>query len=298
MNPSNPTIQNTILLTFDIEDWFQVENLRPWFPPSTWDNQELRVEKNTHKILDLLDSIELLNTSKSKEPTHPKATFFVLGWLAQRLPKLVREIQNRGHEIASHGFNHLMCNQMNTSEFKEDLSRSKQILEDITGEEVTGYRAPNFSINDLSIQLIQNCGFKYDSSYNDFSKHGRYGYISINGQNNSKTKCYIANNFVELKITNLKIANQTIPWGGGGYFRLFPPLVFNSGVKKIIEKNHTYMFYLHPWEIDPKQPRIKTKSTQTWRHYLNLKKTQTRLYDFITTFNSCNFPTCNQYITQ
>ena len=197
MNPKKPTNHSTILLTFDIEDYFQVENLRPWYPPETWDNQELRVEKNTHKILNLLDSIELKNPikpNKPKElnkPANPKATFFILGWLAQRLPNLVHEIQNRGHEIASHGFNHLMCNQMNTRELQKDLIRSKQILEDITGEEVTGYRAPNFSITDQSLKLIQNCGYKYDSSYNDFSKHGRYGYISINGQSNANTIFYI-----------------------------------------------------------------------------------------------------------
>jgi polysaccharide deacetylase family protein (PEP-CTERM system associated) len=283
-----------MLLTFDIEDWFQVENLRPWFPPTVWDNQQLRVEKNTCKLLDLLDSITLpYNLAK------PKGTFFILGWIAQRLSGLVREIQIRGHEVASHGYNHLMCTHLDPKDLKEDLIKSKGTIEGITGVEVRGYRAPNFSISDTALKLIQDSGYKYDSSYNNYSKHKRYGTITLNRYDKTRPIIKITKDFNELPISNLTIGNQNLPWGGGGYFRFLPLTIFKSGVKRILQKNEIYTFYLHPWEIDPDQPRLKAaKGIAIWKHYLNIDKTLHRLQNFIFSFNHCRFPTCSQYLDE
>jgi len=306
MNSTNSTNstnspQPTILLTVDVEDWFQVENLRPWFPPKTWNLQQTRVEQNTSNLLDLLDSIKLSNPTNPTNPTNstnPKATFFILGWIAERFPGLVREIQNRGHEVASHGYNHLMCNHLDTRDLQQDLVQSKKTIEDIIGAEVRGYRAPNFSISDSALELIRSCGYRYDSSYNDFSKHGRYGTLTAKRENKTDSVISIGDDFNEIPISNLTMGKQIIPWGGGGYFRFLPPSVFKAGIRRILRKSKTYMFYMHPWEIDPGQPRIQeAKGLAGWRHYLNLNKTQARLSNLIATFRHCKFPTCTQYLT-
>ena len=312
---------NSILITIDVEDWFQVENLRPWFPPETWDKQQSRVEQNTIKLLDLFDSIKLptqnnsinpINSTDSTNSINPKnpinsknssrsvqATFFVLGWIAERYPNIVKEITSRGHEVASHGYNHLMCNKISQSELLRDLIKSKKLLEDLTGNNIIGYRAPSFSISDEILKIIEKAGYQYDSSYNSFDKHGRYGTITPNGGNKTHNIINIGSSFKELPISNLRIAKQTIPWGGGGYFRLLPPTIFKAGVKNIINTTSSYVFYLHPWEIDQKQPRVKTaKGLTPWRHYLNLNKTKQRLINFINNFSYCNFKTCSQYIKE
>jgi polysaccharide deacetylase family protein (PEP-CTERM system associated) len=296
-NTNKPKNHDTILLTIDVEDWFQVENLRPNFPPNTWNRQEFRAEKNTHKILDLLDAIGLC--SNPGNPKTPRATFFTLGWIAERCPQLIKEIANRGHEVASHGHNHMMCTQLSDNDLKQDLIRSKKTIEDITGIEVRGYRAPNFSISDKALELVQAAGYQYDSSYNNFSKHGRYGTISIKDKQNSGKAIRINEDFTELPISNLKFGKYLIPLGGGGYFRLLPPPIFKAGVRYILKKTDTYTFYIHPWELDPHQPKTKIHNRlAVWKHYMNLNKTQNRLQDLIKTFNHCNYPTCSQYINQ
>ncbi|MCJ8502119.1 DUF3473 domain-containing protein [Desulfatitalea alkaliphila] len=285
---AKPTTQSppTILLTIDVEDWFQVENLRPWFPPDHWHEHPLRVETNTHCLLDLFDSF--------KKPI--RATFFILGWIAQRCPQLVQAIHNRGHEVASHGNSHLLCNQMAPADLLEDLCTSKQRLEALTGQPVYGYRAPNFSIDDNVLQMIHQCGYRYDASYNSFAMNHRYGRIS-NNHKQTGMALQLGEQFHELPISNLQLAGKTIPWGGGGYFRLLPPPLFNAGVRHILQKTGVYHFYIHPWELDPDQPKVQTKPTlNTWRHYLNLHQTQTRLHHLITRFKHCRFQTCTQYI--
>lgn len=270
----------------DVEEWFQVENLRPLFPPYQWSVQESRVENNTYRLLDLFDSFGF--------PV--KATFFVLGWIAEKHPRLIKEIKQRGHEIASHGCGHMLLNTLDRNSLHEDLVKSKTILEKITGESVTGYRAPSFSIDDHSLALISQSGYNYDSSYNSFDKHGRYGRISTNGHQKNGISITLESNLHELPISNLNIAGQNIPWGGGGYFRLLPPLLFNFGVSHYLKQNGAYLFYMHPWEIDPEQPKVKT--TNTWRHYLNLNKTYIRLKKMITRFRHCDFITCSQYLSE
>ena len=283
-----------IILTVDIEDWFQVENFKSYIAHSTWDMRELRVEKNTHRLLDLFDSIK---TSEKQGKKFPKATFFVLGWIAKRMPNLVKTIQSRGHEIASHGFDHHLCYNQSEKELKEDLLKSKKLLEDISGEKVAGYRAPSFAINKKILNTIKECGYLYDSSYNSFDMHGRYGHIDLSCIG-KKGICYkLYDKFYEIPVSNIKIAGNIFPWGGGGYFRLIPAPLFFNGVKYVIKKESAYLFYIHPWEIDPDQPRVdEAPLSFKLRHYVNLKKTEKKLLSFIYKFKKSQFVTCKQYI--
>ena len=154
MNPIN----QVILITVDVEDWFQVENFKTCIPFSSWSSRELRVERNTHRLLDLLDSNNGQPTTGHKLSEKRRATFFVLGWIAERLPHLVLEIHSRGHEVASHGYYHNLCRQSSYDDLKRDLSDSKKLLEDIVGDRVLGYRAPGFSINDEILKIIEDSG--------------------------------------------------------------------------------------------------------------------------------------------
>jgi polysaccharide deacetylase family protein (PEP-CTERM system associated) len=288
--------QKKILLTIDVEDWFQVENFKPWIPFSTWDSLELRVEKNTHRLLDLFDSIEITVDRYIKRP---KATFFILGWIAKRIPHLVKLIHNRGHEVASHGFNHNLCTYESFSDLKSDLSDSKKILEDITGSIVSGYRAPNFSISHEVLNAIQECGYLYDSSYNSFNLNPRYGRVDFNGCEKIGIAIEVSENFYELPLSNLRLGNLIIPLSGGGYFRLFPSIIFNRGVRSILNKKGAYLFYMHPWEFDPKQPKVKNASSYyKLRHYINIEKTELKLINLIQRFKQSALITCSQYVEE
>ena len=352
-----------ILLTIDVEDWFQVENFKQWIPFSSWSSYKLRVEKNTHQLLDLLDSqqsaisgqrsVSTNSTSpdnvsdsfrqrrialsqfhprllspgtggqeetEKKEKSRksrksclrkssPKATFFVLGWIAERLPNLVREIRNRGHEVASHGYNHCLCNQQSYKDLEKDLEDSKKLLEDITGHKVYGYRAPSFAINNDILKIIEDCGYLYDSSYNSFALHERYGQVDFSQNDRKGIAIQIADprpptpdhRFYELPISNLKfkIKNLQLPWGGGGYFRLIPLSIFKKGVKSILNNYKAYIFYMHPWEIDSQQPHLKEASSFfKFRHYVNLHKNASKLSSFIKYFSKSQFVTCHNYLTQ
>ena len=247
----------------------------------------------------------------SYEKSHPKVTFFILGWIAERLPNLVREIQSRGHEVASHGYNHNLANQQSQTDLKKELTESKELLEDIIGSRVYGFRAPNFVIDDDILKIIEDCGYFYDSSYNSFSLHGRYGQISFNGDNKNGIAHKISENFFELPISNIHFKYPlsfepsalgsrkrfVLPWGGGGYFRLIPYRFFRYGVQSILKKAGAYVFYLHPWELDPEQPRVKEISCHyKLRHYNNIKRTSLKLSKLINEFEQCKFITCSQYL--
>jgi polysaccharide deacetylase family protein (PEP-CTERM system associated) len=320
---------STILITIDVEDWFQVENFKQYIPFSTWSSYEFRVEKNVHRLLDLFDSCNLQPATRNMEPGYElsaisyeesskkniKATFFILGWLAKRLPHLVREIQVRGHEVASHGFDHNLCNEEPKDRLKQDLLDSKKLLEDITGVSVFGYRAPSFSISDDTLKVIEECGYLYDSSFNSFAMHGRYGKILLNSYIKKGISHQVSNDFFELPISNLEfnypISYQlpamslgqndkkrfVLPWGGGAYFRIIPFSIFKRGVESILKKENAYLFYMHPWEIDPDQPRVgKASSSCKFRHYINLNRTFLKLTRFIEYFGQCRFVTCRQYL--
>lgn len=279
--------KKSILLTFDVEDWFQVENFKEYIEFSTWDSLDLRVKKNTLKILDLLDSFSF----------KPKATFFILGWIAQRLPGLVRQIHEMGHEVASHGFNHSLCNHLTDKDLIKDFKASKDLLEEIIDSKIHGFRAPSFAVDDKILNSIAEAGYTYDSSFNSFSGHGRYGTIDLTRAQKKGACCKINNNFFELPISNLKLKNRVVPLGGGGYFRLFPFYFFRLGMKSVLNKDDAFVFYAHPWEFDPEQPRVKQASQGfKFRHYINLNKTETKLKKMIAAFQDHNFITCTEYI--
>lgn len=316
------------LITVDVEDWFQVENFKPWIPYSTWKQRELRVERNVHKLLDIFDSVRRRSPGISADrgssdacpPPVVRATFFTLGWIAERLPHLVREIQSRGHEIASHTYHHNRCDHIPLHELNAELSQSKNLLEEITGREISGFRSPSFSVNSDVLQVIKNCGYHYDSSYNSFSLHGRYGKISLDGYKRIGIAYRLSRNFFELPISNLMIGTSllrrlagrvsirktkneispksvVLPWGGGAYFRLIPFAFFKKGVENILNSDNTYLFYLHPWEIDPDQPRVRVSSANhKLRHYSNIRRTKDKLIKFFDTFSAHRFITCSDYI--
>jgi len=316
-------MNHTILLTFDVEDWFQVENFKQCIPFSSWPICELRVEKNVHRILDLLDSINCSTAvqqhrSTAQHESSPclpsarllqagamhsapcgtlRATFFVLGWLAERLPHLVSEIQKRGHEVASHGYGHILCREQSADDLTKDLLKSKKLLEDITGNSIYGYRAPSFSIDQNILSLIEDSGYLYDSSFNSFSLNRRYGQVKFSNNGENGISVQISETFYELPISNLKIAKQVIPWGGGGYFRLIPAQLFKYGVQSILKNQGAYLFYLHPWEIDREQPQVPgVKKSLKLRHYLNLDNTYSKLSSMLNCFKQCHFSTLIQYI--
>lgn len=278
----------TILLTIDVEDWFQVENFKEYIPYATWPTRELRVVRNTLELLDLLG-----NATKTVS-----ATFFVLGWIAERYPDLIREIYRRGHEVASHGTDHHLCCNQTSTELRLDLIKSKELLENIIGIEVAGYRAPSFSITEQSLNIVREVGYLYDSSYNSFESHGRYGSLNILKKDGQDLPFYsLSPSFYELPVSNLRLGNKVIPWGGGGYFRLLPFFLHRAGVNRILTRYDCYTFYMHPWEIDPDQPRVKdAKYSFRFRHYINLSKTKNKLKKFLDANSEHSFLTCREFI--
>lgn len=246
--------EKKFILTIDVEDWFQVENLKKLFPFSSWQEKWLRIERNIELILNLLSENRI------------KATFFVLGWIAKKNPELIRKLDKENHEIACHGYSHRMLHLLDKKTQCYEIEYPKKLLEDITGKEVIGFRAPTFSINKEIIEKLQQKGYQWDSSL----FLGR-----------SPWKCKIKNKifnpfpkFFEIPIPILYPNLLKIPVGGGGYFRLFPYEVWRKMMNKFYHTHGYYLFYLHPWELDPFQPRVKGVSfLKKFMHYKGLKKT-------------------------
>ncbi len=263
------------LLSIDVEDWFQVENLKQAISKDSWEHNLSRVERNIELILNLL------------KERNTKATFFVLGWIAERHPELIKKIFNEGHEIGCHGYNHDLLSNLTHENFHQDLLKAKNVLEDITGENIIGYRAPSFSITDWAIDIICNLGFKYDSSYFPISAHKRYGKLkNIKPQKSSLFE--IKNNFYQVMLSYVEFGKIKLPWAGGLYFRAIPYSIFKSGIKNILSNKDYYLFYIHPWEFDPEQPRIKNiKLNYRLRHYTNLNKTEDKFKKLIRDFSFC-----------
>lgn len=260
----NKKIKNT--LTVDVEDYFHVAALSKSISVGDWEKQACRVENNTQKLLDLFDEYSA------------QATFFVLGWVAERYPEIVREIDRRGHEIASHGYSHQLIYKQSPEDFKAETVKSKNLLEDIIGKQVNGYRAASYSITRKSLWALDTlieAGFTYDSSIFPV-RHDNYG---IPG---SPTVPHVletptGNCLVEYPLTTFKVFGQALPVAGGGYFRLYPYWLSRFFYKRINSTGESFVFYLHPWEIDPEQPRIKASWLSEFRHYNNLEVCEQRL---------------------
>ena len=250
-------------LSIDVEDWFQVENLRPAIPRDTWEGRPLRVERNVDRLLGLLESAGGI-----------RATWFVLGWVAERRPEIVRRIADAGHEVASHGYGHELLPSLSPDAFRADVARSKAFLEDLTSTPVRGYRAPSFSITDWAVPVLRELDFLYDSSVFAAVAHDRYGRLS--GVGPRDTVVELAPGFYEVAVSCLTLGAVGVPWGGGGYFRLLPYGIFRRGVQYIAARR-PYVFYIHPWELDPDQPRVRgLPRGRILRHYLGLGRAEAR----------------------
>ena len=262
------------VLTIDVEDYYHVSAFESDVRFEDWDSYESRVEQNTYRTLDLLDEHQT------------KATFFALGWIAERHPKVIRCIQERGHEVASHGYSHRRIYTQTPEQFREETRRAKRILEDAIGHPVVGYRAASYSITAESLwalDILEEEGFIYDSSIFPIH-HDRYG---IPGYSRF---CHILSGrgtekLIEFPISTLRIQGINIPIGGGGYLRLFPYWFTRWGIRQLNEvEQQPAVVYLHPWELDPLQPRIQSNAISRFRHYLNLDKTEKRLLSLLKDF--------------
>ena len=253
------------MLSFDVEEHFQVEAFWSVVKGHEWDQLVSRVECNTRKIADLL----------SEHST--KATFFVLGWVAERHPDLVKDLAQQGHEIASHGYGHELVHKQTPAQFREDVRRSKQILEDLIGAPVMGYRAPGFSITsqtEWAISVLIEEGYRYDSSiYNRF-RSTQGSRVTRAGTYQLKTE---AGSIWEVSPSTMNACGLQFPVAGGGYFRLFPYATSKMFLKHLEKQGSQLVIYLHPWELDPQQPRMDGPVLSRVRHYLNLGKTEQRL---------------------
>jgi polysaccharide deacetylase family protein (PEP-CTERM system associated) len=259
----------TLCITVDVEDWFQSENLREAHPPGSWQDRELRVEASVNRVLEVLAESDV------------KGTFFILGWIAERIPALVRTIAGAGHEIASHGHGHIINYSMKEEEIRRDVTVSKRILEDLSGTEVIGYRAPCFSVSDGLLDLLAEAGYRYDSSLNPFAIHDRYGKIS--GTLSPGGPFRHRSGIIEYPMPMGSFLGMRFPISGGGYFRLFPYRFFSAMVFRYLKANEVYIFYMHPWEVDPLQPKTRVKNPgHTFRHYHGLAGTLGKLRRLLT----------------
>ena len=271
MNTGDPS-RLTHCLTFDIEEHFQVSAFDSPAQRGRWDSLESRVERNTTKIVEVLGERGI------------RATFFMLGWVAERHPGLVRSIAQAGHEIASHGYAHEMITRQTPDQFRQDIRRAKRILEDVTGGPVLGYRAPSFTIVDRTkwaLQVLVEEGYHYDSSIFPI-RHDRYGMPGAQPHRHRWETS--AGPIWEVPPATVQIARARFPVAGGGYFRLFPYPLLRWLLKRAESEAEPLVMYLHPWEIDPDQPRMQGSWVSKFRHYLHLDKTEGRLRQLLSAF--------------
>ncbi len=261
-------------LTVDVEDYFQVAAFARQIDPATWDHIPLRVERNTQRLLDLFAEQGV------------QATFFVLGWVAERCPGLVRAIAERGHEVACHGYSHQLIYGQTPAVFREETVRAKACLEDQAHRPVLGYRAASYSITQRSLwalDVLAELGFTYDSSIFPI-RHDRYG---IPGSPRWPYRLTTPNggSLLEFPPSTLSILSYRLPVAGGGYFRLYPyPFTRFALARLNRSEGQPFIFYLHPWEIDPEQPRIPAGLLSTFRHYTNLSRCEARLLRLLRDF--------------
>ncbi len=261
----------TNALTIDVEDYFQVSAFAPHIAREEWDSKECRVERNVGRILDMLDQAEV------------KATFFTLGWIAERYPQLIRRIVKDGHELASHGYGHERASDQNWDAFFTDINLAKILLEDLTGVEVRGYRAPSFSIgkdNQWAFDCLLKAGYQYSSSIYPIA-HDHYG------MPDAPRFAYEARpGLLEIPVTTLRLLGRNFPSSGGGYFRLLPYALSRWMLRRVNQGDaQSAIFYFHPWEIDVDQPRIEGIGAKTrFRHYINIERVEARLVRLLDDF--------------
>ncbi|MDP2004485.1 MAG: DUF3473 domain-containing protein [Rubrivivax sp.] len=264
-----PSLSNA--LTIDVEDYFQVSAFAPYIRRDEWDTRECRVERNVGRILELLAERDV------------KATFFTLGWIAERYPRLVHDIVAGGHELASHGYGHQRASDLSHDEFSDDITRAKKILEDLSGQAVRGYRAPSFSIgvgNLWAFDALAAAGYEYSSSIYPI-RHDHYGM-----PDSPRFAYRVGAGLLEVPVTTLRLFNRNLPSSGGGYFRLLPYPLSRWMISKVNrDDGEPAVFYFHPWEIDVEQPRVAGIDAKTrFRHYVNIDRMESRLQQLLGDF--------------
>ncbi len=272
-DPSAPHMMKNAM-TVDVEDYFQVSAFERYIKREEWNNIPSRVEMNTNKILDIFSA------------NNVKGTFFTLGLVAEQHPQLIQRIIDEGHELASHGYEHIRVTQQTPKQFKNDVIRTKALLEDLSGKPIKGYRAASYSINNSNLwalDILAETGHLYSSSIYPI-RHDLYGMPDA-----PRFQYYPRENqnIIELPITTLKMFDRTFPCGGGGFFRLYPYMLSKWAINRVNKKEkQSGMFYFHPWEIDTEQPRQKDLDIKTkTRHYMNLDKMEGRLIKLLKDFS-------------
>lgn len=257
-----PALRNA--MTIDVEDYFQVSAFAPYIERDSWSLRECRVERNMQQILAMLAA------------HGTRATFFTLGWVAQRYPQLVRAIVAGGHELASHGYGHERASDLSPEAFRADVERAKKLLEDLGGVEVRGYRAPSFSIgrsNLWAFDVLRDAGYRYSSSVYPIA-HDHYGMPDA-----PRFAYLVREGLLEIPVTTLRLGERNLPSSGGGYFRLLPYALSRWMISRVNRiDGEPAVFYFHPWEIDTEQPRVAGIDAKTrFRHYVNIGRTQARI---------------------
>lgn len=265
-------------LSFDLEDWYQVLYFEDRISRAEWPAQESRLAASTARLLDLL------------EAHGARATFFVLGWNAERMPHLVEAIQRRGHEIASHGFAHHLIHRQTHEEFTADLARSLDVLRAITGAPIRGYRAPSFSITREStwaVRILMDHGLEYDSSI----LPARRPYCGVPGAPRGPWVMQDADGrkLWELPPSTLRVLGRNVPFSGGGYFRLLPYQLVRWALRRANRAGMPGIVYLHPWELDPDHPVLPIRRSHRFQHYVNLRRTEGKLARLLTDFRFVPF---------
>jgi polysaccharide deacetylase family protein (PEP-CTERM system associated) len=258
-------------LTIDVEDYFQVSAFAPHIPRTDWPIRECRVEQNVDRILQMLEN------------HGAKGTFFTLGWLAERYPEVIRRIVDSGHELASHGYGHERVSDQTPESFFADINVAKLILEDLSGQEIKGYRAPSFSIGEKNLwafETLEKAGYQYSSSIYPI-RHDHYG------MPNAPRHPHLVGNLLEIPATTLRFFNRNWPASGGGYFRLMPYELSRWMIRHVNDVDRlSAVFYFHPWEIDSGQPRIPGIGAKTrFRHYVNIDRMESRLHRLLADFS-------------
>ncbi len=266
------------ILSVDIEEWFHPEAVQYQFPTEIWSEQTGRVDENVEKLLNLFDE------------KNAKATFFTLGWVAKEYPGIIKKIVDSGHEIATHGLMHRMVTKLTPEEFEKDLGESIKILEDTSGQKILGFRAPTFSIVEETFwawEIMLKLGLIYDSSVYPIW-HDRYGvpdaprsvYTALEHEGNSLT---------EFPMSTMRLFGKNIPFGGGGYLRIFPNWFTRMGIKSVNKEGLPAIMYMHPWEFDPEQPKLNLGKLQSLRHYYNIDKNLSKLGQLLDEFKWTSF---------
>jgi len=258
-------------ISVDVEDWFCVYNFESIISKEDWKNLEYRAEINTLNILNIFDKNET------------KGTFFILGWIAERSPNLILEIEKRGHEIGLHTYSHALITKLDESTFEKEIVKGLEaIYKSGIKQKVIGFRAPSFTITKKTlwaIDILKKYNFKYDSSVFPVGFHPDYGFADA-----PLSPYIIKDNVYEIPLTVARMFGKNIPCSGGGYFRLYPYFVTKFLLKSVNKENRSIIFYLHPWEIDKEQPRVRLPLIKKFRHYNNINKTERRLNKLLIDF--------------